>query len=78
MTTAMTYTEHVLCCTGCGLPIDECPGSANDWKELGAVVFCQNYDGNGPLFGCPGHFVHYRIFCTHCQKEGKHATPQNR
>jgi len=66
-----THTEHIVLCTGCGLPFDEMPNSHGEWLIMASVVDCTAGD---PL--CPGHTLKKEIYCMDCQRKGigRHGT----
>ncbi len=75
MTEQLEVTDF---CTGCGIPAEEMPDSVASWVSQITQIdeltdpTCQGYIKCENTPECPGHLVERKLFCTSCQKEGKH------
>lgn len=59
------FTNHLVLCDGCDIPMDEMPDSQKDWDVLTTTLRCPSTEG------CPGHVVRTQVFCLACQAEGE-------
>jgi len=61
------YHDHMVVCTGCGIPWDEQPDSGSQWLVFNNIIPCP---AGNPV--CEGHTLGSRVYCIRCQEEKKH------
>lgn len=62
-------TDHIIICSGCGIPLEECPDSWERWQIQERRLPCPHGDPS-----CPQHLVLCRYWCVRCTQEGKAET----